>query len=400
MCRCLIEGYAMSVRVCSSRHGVLYLDIRYGAGLRSRQSTKLRDTAKNRKLLEDKIIPNILLQIMNGSYNPKVSKTIVPKTLKEYGYLSLKRHRNNRRSHVHDDYVRHFETKIVPYFGNYLVQNVSAMDLLDWQLDLLETHKASSVKKYRTVFNGILEDACKELVHGEKLISGNPFRDVPIPKDIETFVVDDDYEYIDGNIKPFSFDEIDDLICKASGYMKNFIGIASRTGMRPGELIALRWSDVDFDNEIIKIRKTRVEGKNGPPKKKASVRNIEMIPGVKDFFLNQYELTGSQKSDVFLNSSNKPFYSHDIIAKKFKSLLDDGDERYLYQLRHSFASIMISEGEDILWVSHMLGHKSSDITLKTYAKAYKLFKDKNKRKARALFLTKGHTEGTPEKVAS
>jgi hypothetical protein len=35
-----------------------------------------------------------------------------------------------------------------------------------------------------------------------------------------------------------------------------------------------------------------------------------------------------------------------------------------------------------------------------YAKAYKLFKDKNKRKARALFLTKGHTEGTPEKVAS
>jgi len=154
----------MSVRICSSRHGVLYLDIRYGKGLRTRQSTKLKDTLKNRKLLEENTIPIILVQIMNGEYNPKASKTIAPKILKEYGYLSLKRHRNNRRVHVHDDYVRHFETKIVPYFGNYLVQNISAMDLLDWQLDFLATYKASSVKKYRTVFNGILEDACKEVV--------------------------------------------------------------------------------------------------------------------------------------------------------------------------------------------------------------------------------------------
>jgi len=207
------------------------------------------------------------------------------------------------------------------------------------------------------------------------LIQSNPFRDIPVPKDIEVFVDDDDYE-IDENIQSFTFDEINELIHKVTGYMKNFIGIASRTGIRPGELVALRWVDVDFDNEIIKIRKTRVEGKNGPPKKQASARKIEMIPRVKDFFLNQYELTGSEKSDVFLNSSKKPFYSHDIIAKKFKSLLNDGDDRYLYHLRHSFASLMISEGEDILWVSRMLGHKNTDITLKLYAKAYKLFNDK------------------------
>jgi len=46
----------------------------------------------------------------------------------------------------------------------------------------------------------------------------------------------------------------------------------------------------------------------------------------------------------------------------------------------------------------MLGHKSSDIALKAYAKAYKLFKDKNKRKGRALFLEKGHTGGTLNNV--
>ena len=66
-----------------------------------------------------------------------------------------------------------------------------------------------------------------------------------------------------------SFVEIDDLICKATGYMKNFIGRAFRTGMWPGESIALRWSD------------------------------------------------------VFLNSSQKPFYSHDIIAEKFRYHMED-----------------------------------------------------------------------------
>ena len=45
--------------------------------------------------------------------------------------------------------------------------------------------------------------------------------------------------------------------------------------------------------------------------------------------------------------------------------------RNLYQMRHTFASMMISSGENILWVSNMLGHKNSHITLTTYAKFVK-----------------------------
>lgn len=52
--------------------------------------------------------------------------------------------------------------------------------------------------------------------------------------------------------------------------------------------------------------------------------------------------------------------------------------------------MIISEEKDILWVSSMLGHKSSDITLKAYAKAYKISHNKYERKQRALFLNKRH----------
>jgi len=271
---------------------------------------------------------------------------------------------------------------------------------MDWQNELLEKHKASSVKKYRTVFNSILEDARKELINGEKLITENPFRDVDVPKDEDIFNEwDDKIEQDEYKINPFTLEEIDLLLEKASGQLRNFMGIMSRTGMRPGELLALRWSDVIFDEEFIKVRRTRIQGKNGPPKKKASVRDVEMLAGVKKFFLKQYELTGDNlKGAVFLNSSRKPFYSHDIIAKQFKQLLEEGDTRYLYQLRHSFATMMITQGEDILWVSGMLGHKGSDITLKTYARVYKLIRDKNKRQKRALFLEKGHSMGTVNNV--
>ncbi|OCL96100.1 tyrosine-type recombinase/integrase [Aliarcobacter thereius] len=387
----------MSVRVYTNNYNILCLDIRYGDGERVRASTKLKDTAKNRQLIAKKIIPHLEVQILNGEYDPKAKQEVIPNTVREYGYKSLMRHKNKRRKHVHRAYLQHFESKIVPEFGDMLIQHISAMKLLDWQNKLLETFQASSVKKYRTVFNTILEDARKELINGKKMISENPFRDVDVPKDREVFVDcdEDDSEFFDNQIHPFSLDEIEDLMSRSDGYLRNFIGIMSRTGMRPGELVALRWSDVDFDNEIIKIRRTRIQGENGPPKKKASIRDIEMISGVKEFFKSQFAITGGDPSgNIFLNSSKLPFYSHDFIAKQFKDLLSKDDRRYLYQLRHSFATMMISEGEDILWVSKMLGHKSSDITLKAYAKAYKISRNKEQRKKRALFLEKRHSLGT------
>lgn len=171
--------------------------------------------------------------------------------------------------------------------------------------------------------------------------------------------------------------------------MKNFIGIMAFTGMRPGEIVSLEWKDINFEDSLISIKRTTVYGRVGPVKTKSSKRSIEMLPLVKEYFLKQKDLTfGNPYDRVFLSSFHKPFYSHDIISSRFKDLLIEGDPRYLYNLRHSFASLMISEGEDVLWVSRMLGHKSLDITLKTYSKAYSIMQDKIGVKVRAKFLQK------------
>jgi len=97
---------------------------------------------------------------------------------------------------------------------------------------------------------------------------------------------------------------------------------------------------------------------------------------------------------VFLNRNKEHFFSHDTIAKQFKELLNENDKRYLYQLRHSFASLMISSGESIPSVSQMMGHKSPDITMKVYTKAYKVIKEKKARKKIGSFLEDWHQSGT------
>ena len=173
-------------------------------------------------------------------------------------------------------------------------------------------------------------------------------------------------------INPFNKDEIIKILNSTTGNLYYFIVIMVYTGMRPGEIISLIWNDIDFDKKRIAVDKTTVNGKVGDVKTESSVRYVDIIPVLEDELKNLYKETGNNKY-LLLSSFNKPFYSHDIIAKRFKELLMDINikERKLYNLRHTFASMMISQGQNILWVSRMLGHKDVSITLKVYTKFIK-----------------------------
>ena len=379
----------MSVKI-RSRNGILILDIHYGEGKRTRPSTGLEDTVKHRKLLEADVIPGIKYEISKGIYLPKAERVAVVKTVKDYGELSFKRHVNDRRKHVQASYKNQFKNHIVPKFGKRLISTITSMQLLDWQNEKLEKFTAGTVRKHRSIFYTIMNDA---VIEG--LIDANPFDRVPRPVLVEVYNEDDDFDEEDKNVDPFSLDEIKSILLKTDDYKRNFFAIMVFSGLRPGELVALKWSDIDWESETFKVVRTRMRGEFGLPKTKSSKRVVEMMPNVKEYFLKQYELTGGNVFDmVFLSSFHKPFYSHCTIANQFKELLDEGDKRYLYQLRHTFASLMISNGEEITWVAQMMGHKSADITLRVYAKAYRLLKDKTLRKKRAPFLDNWHKSGT------
>ena len=139
--------------------------------------------------------------------------------------------------------------------------------------------------------------------------------------------------------------------------------------MRPGEIVALKWSDINLKKKFIEVNKTVVRGNEGEVKTYSSKRYVDILPQAEPSLQRQYGLTGHQEY-VFLSSFHKQFYSHDIIGVNFKRILKKSgvEVRKLYNLRHTFASQMISKGADIVWVSKMLGHKDVSITLKIYTK--------------------------------
>ena len=123
------------------------------------------------------------------------------------------------------------------------------------------------------------------------------------------------------------------------------------------------------------------------PKTKSSKRTIDILDSLKPYLQSQYAITGNKNSYVFLNQKGEGY--HDIRRIRdsaWRKTIEKCSLEYrtIYQTRHSFATMMLSNNEDILWVSHTLGHKNSSITLEVYARYIK-----SKEKKRGSFLMEG-----------
>lgn len=273
----------------------------------------------------------------------------------EYARLSLQNNAYMRRSSTNKDYEADFTKKIAPKFKNFTLKDIKPSDIKAWQNKLLDGGlSAKRVKNLRTVFSTILNDAM-----ADDLIDKNPIEMVKPPKIEQT------------EIHPFSLKDVTTILGSAKGWFKNFLSVAFFTGARTGELLALKWEDVNFDSNTIHIRRSIRRAEIGKTKTETSNRVIDMLPPVKKALMEQFKTNGLAYEWIFTSSRNTHFTeSSSILKNHWRPLLKRCliDYRMLYQTRHTFASIMLQQREDIGWVSQMLGHKNIATTLKFYAK--------------------------------
>lgn len=136
------------------------------------------------------------------------------------------------------------------------------------------------------------------------------------------------------------------------------IATAVFTGLRLGELLALRWEDVDLLNATIKVRSSKTD---------AGVREV-VIP---DFLVRLLAVYPTSEGLVFQARPGVPFDGRNVLRGLHGAQETAGVERTSFHtLRHTYASLLIGQGEDVTYVSNQLGHANPAITLKIYAKLW------------------------------
>jgi len=143
--------------------------------------------------------------------------------------------------------------------------------------------------------------------------------------------------------------------------------------MRPSELIALKWSSIDWETKKIRVHeaRTRYAKESEAPKTAAGYRNVKLLPEAINALNDQKNHTYLEGKEIFQNPVMKARWSSDKIYRDhWITILKKAGVRYRYpyQARHSFATMMLMKKENLNWVSEQLGHSSPVQTLSAYAR--------------------------------
>ncbi|PNV82010.1 MAG: hypothetical protein C0627_12100 [Sulfurimonas sp.] len=326
-----------------NRNGVLY----YGVGDKFK-SSKLKDTKVNRNIIINRFKSGALDENLGFSQDYKAP------TVSNYLDKIILEKSKNVRQNTLKTYESSFR-RISSFFEDKKITDVKPIHIKDFFQSIADEGFS------RTLLNRakfILKELFDLSILNEDIVS-NPVSVVKLPK----------FNQVPKEQKPFTLDEIDLILSSAKGQYKNFLGISFFTGARSGEILALKWSDIDFETETISISKTLSKGLINEPKTSSSNRDIEMLPMAKKYFESQRLETGLQNGFVFTKSDKVSHYANNYLFYNiYREILDKVglQKRSLHNTRHTFASMMLNNKVDSLWVSSMLGHKNLDITLKVY----------------------------------
>ncbi len=169
------------------------------------------------------------------------------------------------------------------------------------------------------------------------------------------------------DISPLSPSEVSLFLEHTPIHYKPFFTVLFFTGMRFGEIAALKWKNVELERKIVRIVETRVYGQEGRTKTVGSKRDIDLLPpAIKALMVQrQMNLKGKYVFRDQEGASMTPDHIREVI---WKPILKQAGLEYRppIQARHTFATIAIESRAELGWVQHMLGHKTLQMIFNNY----------------------------------
>jgi len=232
------------------------------------------------------------------------------------------------------------------------------------QKKLKEGYAASTATHIKNAISGVLE-----LAVDDNKISSNPAQIIR--------------KLIRSKVKKYHIDpltrEDTKLLLETclTNYPKHYPMLLTlcRTGMRLGEVIALQWGDIDFNNRFIIVRRSRSKSHTSTPKND-KYRNVDMsrqltecLSKLKIKRKEEYLAKGEGVPEwIFISEIGTPLIEGHWRERIFKKILEKAKIRQIriHDIRHTYASQLIQDNRSLAYIKDQLGHHSIQVTVDIY----------------------------------
>ena len=343
------------------QNGAWYYSCYTTEGKRIKRSTGTADKEKALLLIHERIKLGCLVN--PPKTNPMITVHKIPDGDVPFALYAEQFFDYERCPYVHDRLVRggHLTrgfvkslrgilmNRIIPYFGGMMLSGIRKADVNRWLLSLPATGMSNSTaNKHLNALGIIMAQA-----EFEERIERNPCNGVrplvPRPKNRLAFTVEQENRLVS-----YPYDSI---------LMTVAVRLAATTGMRRGEIRALKWSDVRMDRIVVAHSYTNKDGYKGT--KSGKVREVPLRPDVYELIASLFH--GDVDAYLFSFNGQTPVYS-DFFNDRLKKAMADlgidnqGGRLSFHSFRHFFNTRLIEGGVQSVVVQAVVGHSSDAMT--------------------------------------